>query len=239
VNVTVVDTTLPVVTVDASPNYLWPPNHKMYGVHSDILIVEACDPSPRLELHSVVSSEPDDAPGGSDGNTTSDIHGATVGTPDLDILLRAERQGDGAGRTYMIQYQVTDVSGNAGVGTDSVTVPHDKEGIVEPVSLKVDDTTSTVTSWEPVYWAQHFDVIRGDLAQLRADGSNFDLGSVVCLGANVTTSDTAGSDDTGVPEPGHAFFYLVQFFDGSKESGYGEHTAHKARVMGAGSQACH
>jgi hypothetical protein len=107
------------------------------------------------------------------------------------------------------------------------------------MSLKVDDTLSTRVSWEPAYQAQHFDVIRGNLEQIRVDGSNFDLGAVICLETNATDDNTVGHDDSAVPAPGAAFFYLVQFYDGTKESSYGERSAAKARVMGAGSQGCH
>jgi len=237
--VTVVDTTPPLVTVDASPNYLWPPNHKMYDVHNNVTVFEACDPSPSLVLEAASSSEPDDTPGGGDGNTVDDIQGATIGSADFDLRLRAERMGQGSGRIYSLRYTATDDSGNVGTVTDTVSVPHDQAGIEEPLALSVADSSATMVSWEPVYWARHFDVIRGDLAQLRADESNVDLGRVVCLGTNMTTNDTTGSEDPGVPEPGQVLFYLVQFSDGTNESGYGEHSAQKARVVGADGQACH
>ena len=127
--VTVVDTTPPVVTVETTPHYLWPPNHTMSPVHSRVVVHDACDPSPQVILASVVSSEPDDAPGGGDGNTTNDIQGATLGTPDFDVLIRAERDGNGPGRTYTIRYQALDASGNIGAGQDVVIVPHDQGGI--------------------------------------------------------------------------------------------------------------
>ena len=90
---------------------------------------DACDPSPQVALASVVSSEPDDAPGGGDGNTTNDIQGTVLGTPDFDVLLRAERAGNGPGRTYTIRYPAGDASGNIGVGQDVVIVPHDQGGV--------------------------------------------------------------------------------------------------------------
>ena len=127
--VTVVDTTPPMVTVESTPQYLWPPNHSMSPGHSRVVVHDACDPSPQVILASVVSSEPDDAPGGGDGNTTNDIQGAVLGTPDFDVLLRAERAGNGPGRTYTIRYQALDASGNIGAGQDAVIVAHDQGGI--------------------------------------------------------------------------------------------------------------
>jgi hypothetical protein len=77
-------------------------------------------------LQSVASSEPDDAPGGGDGATTGDVQGADVGTADVDVLLRAERDGRGPGRTYSARYRATDASGNVGTGVGTVAVPHDR-----------------------------------------------------------------------------------------------------------------
>jgi len=60
------------------------------------------------------------------GTRTNDIQGAVLGTPDFDFFLRAERDGNGPGRTYTIQYLGMDASGNVGAGQDVVFVPHDQ-----------------------------------------------------------------------------------------------------------------
>ena len=73
-------------------------------------------------LVSVVSNEPDNAPGGGDGNTSGDIQDADIGTEDYDILLRAERRGGGHGRIYMVTYEATDDSGNRSRAATQVTV---------------------------------------------------------------------------------------------------------------------
>ncbi len=122
-SITVTDTTPPVVTVLPSPIELWPPNHTMRPVHLTVVAVDACDPSPVVILESVTSSEPDDAPGGRDGTTSGDVQGATAGTLDVDVLLRAERDPQGPGRTYRLSYVATDDSGNAGTGVGRVVVP--------------------------------------------------------------------------------------------------------------------
>jgi hypothetical protein len=92
----------------------------MYPIHSSVDVTEACDPSASVVLASVTSSDPDDAPGGSDGYTTNDIQDASIGTADFDILLRAERTLRRGGRVYTIQYKAVDGSGNA--GTEAATV---------------------------------------------------------------------------------------------------------------------
>ncbi|HEX4825095.1 MAG TPA: thrombospondin type 3 repeat-containing protein [Candidatus Polarisedimenticolaceae bacterium] len=231
--VDVVDTIAPVLTVDTSPRQLWPPNHAMQAVHSTVTVHDLCDPAPRLTLDAVLSSEPDDAAGNGDGQTTDDIQGAAIGTTDLDVLLRAERAGDGPGRDYTIRYRATDASGNSATAGDVVNVPHDQNGVVDPITLHVSGRSLTQVTWNPVQQAQHFDVVRGSLDQLRVAGSNVDLGTTVCLGA--TGLSAAGQADQAIPAPGQVFFYLVQYFDGVKESSYGEPSAQKARVASS----CH
>jgi hypothetical protein len=43
----------------------------------------------------------------------------------LTLKLRAEREGRGDGRTYVITVMCTDTSGNSASGTGTVVVPHD------------------------------------------------------------------------------------------------------------------
>ncbi len=124
-SITVADTTPPVVTVEATPDSLWPPNHTLRPVHFTVLAVDACDPSPVVLLESVASSDSDDASGNWDGATRDDIQDAAAGTPDFDILLRAERDARGPGRTYSALYRATDGSGNTGTGVGTVAVPRD------------------------------------------------------------------------------------------------------------------
>jgi hypothetical protein len=120
---TMVDTKPPVVTLRMSPNQLWPPNHKMQSVEA-IFDIKECDPAPRVELVSVTSNEPENGLG--DGDTAPDISGASLGTDDRTVQLRAERSGTGSGRIYTFVYRVTDASGNATEATATVTVPHDQ-----------------------------------------------------------------------------------------------------------------
>jgi N-acetylneuraminic acid mutarotase len=123
--VTVSDSIPPAVTAVASPNVLWPPDHEMVPVSVTVVTTDACDPAPSVLLSSVTSSEPDDAPGEGSGHVSGDIQGASIGTADFQVLLRAERDGGGPGRTYTITYQASDHSGNSSVASARVTVPHD------------------------------------------------------------------------------------------------------------------
>ena len=132
--VTVVDTTLPVISVTVSPDTLWPPNHKMVDIVATVTVSDICDATPSVVLTCITSDEPDDTKGkpydsenptSGDGNTVSDIQGADIGTEDYEFQLRAERAGAGDGRVYTITYTVTDASGNEASASATVVVPHD------------------------------------------------------------------------------------------------------------------
>ncbi|MBZ5639096.1 MAG: HYR domain-containing protein [Acidobacteriia bacterium] len=237
--VTVGDTIPPVVTVVSSPSVLWPPNHRMATANNTVMATDICDPNPAIILMAVASNEPDDAQGGGDGQTTDDIQGASLDTPDRQVLLRAERDGGGSGRVYTMTYRASDISGNATNTPSMITVPHDmRDMAVEPLNLLMQDRDNTEVIWGPVEGAQHYDVIRGDLANLRVMGSDIDLGQVVCIEHATTNTTTVGYEDTEVPEPGHVFFYAVQYFDGVQDSSYGSESAGRARVVQSGNGDC-
>jgi len=115
------DTTPPTIhSVSASPDTLWPPNHKMVEVTVTVDAEDICDPSPVCQIVDVTSNEPINGPG--DGNTEPDWE-ITGG---LTVKLRAERAGGGTGRVYTVHVEYTDASGNTATATVDVTVPHDR-----------------------------------------------------------------------------------------------------------------
>lgn len=125
---TVVDTQPPVVRPIADPSYLWPPNHEMRQVEIRGRIEDACSGKDDfdIELIHAKSSEPDNGTG--DGNTVNDIQGANIGSDDRNVLLRAERKGNGNGRVYTLTYRVKEGDGDDSNETDAeaiVHVPHD------------------------------------------------------------------------------------------------------------------
>jgi len=124
VDVTVQDMTPPTISVEPDRTSLWPPNHKLQKITMGVSVMDVCDPDPMVVLEDVVSNEPDNSIG--DGNTTEDIQDADLGTEDLMILLRAERQGPCTGRVYTATYSATDASGNSSLGSAQVSVPHDQ-----------------------------------------------------------------------------------------------------------------
>ena len=102
----------------ATPAVLWPPNHKMVNVTVDYTVSDNCG-TPSCSL-AVVSSEPDN--GGGDGNTTGDIQVVDA----HHLRLRAERSGQGPGRTYAITATCSDSGGGSSSTQTAVLVPHNR-----------------------------------------------------------------------------------------------------------------
>jgi 6-phosphogluconolactonase len=104
--------------VSATPNVLWPPNHKFVDVTIGYSVT---DPCPNTCVLTVASSEPVNGTG--DGNTS----------PDWQVIdshhvsLRAERSGPGEGRVYTITITCTNATNHlSSTKTVTVLVPHDQ-----------------------------------------------------------------------------------------------------------------
>jgi hypothetical protein len=117
VDITVEDTTPPVISVSVTPDTLWPPNHKYFTVTATVTVSDTYDTNPSIMLVSVTSNEPDNGKG--DGNTVNDI----VIVDDYTFKLRAERSVLGSGRIYTITYQAVDSSGNTIEADAIVSIP--------------------------------------------------------------------------------------------------------------------
>jgi hypothetical protein len=127
----VIDTTPPTVVVRATPNVLWPANHKMVEITVDVTATDDIDPSPVVSYSGTVSNQlPSNHGENEDGDNQGDHEGGNGNTsPDIRfvngrLFLRAERTGRGD-RVYTITYTARDASGNIGIGTATVTVPKD------------------------------------------------------------------------------------------------------------------
>jgi X-Pro dipeptidyl-peptidase len=113
---TIVDQAPPIIdSVSASPDALWPPNHKMVEVTLTASVTDAVDPAPVTRIIEVASNEPAAA-----GESDWAITGA------LTLSLRAERLGTGTGRVYTITLESRDASGNVSMKTVTVVVPHNQ-----------------------------------------------------------------------------------------------------------------
>jgi hypothetical protein len=119
--VLVVDTMPPtIVKAGASPNVLWPPNHKWVNVRISATVEDPCDTT-MWKIIKVSSNEP--ANGNGHGHGQEGVQWQITGDHTLKLL--AERLGNGSGRIYTITIQATDASGNVSEPVDvTVTVPH-------------------------------------------------------------------------------------------------------------------
>jgi cysteine-rich repeat protein len=102
----------------ASPDSLWPPNHKFVPVAIGGVVDPDGDPL-RITITGVAQDEPADAEG--DGSTCADATG--IGT-DV-VALRSERSGQGDGRVYHVAFRADDPHGGTCLGEVEVCVRHD------------------------------------------------------------------------------------------------------------------
>lgn len=118
--ITVQDVQPPVITgAAASPNSLWPPNHKMVNVAVNYTTADNCTAPVTCAL-SVTSNEPINGLG--DGDTAPDW---VVVNANL-VQLRSERSGTGTGRIYTVKITCTDGAGVSSSQNVLVTVPHNQ-----------------------------------------------------------------------------------------------------------------
>ena len=228
----------PVLSLVLTPESLWPPNHRMVDVHADVTVTDNCT-AVTLVLDSITSSEPDDAPGGSDGLTVDDIQDAVTGTADFDFRLRAERDGHGVGRQYLVTYRATDDAGNEATIQGLVEVPHDQGGVEEPLMLLVEETAEgTLEMWDAVPGTLFYSVGRGEVLNLSDVGAHYDLGPLTCVITGSAAPNTIGAEDLDIPALGGIFFYLAAYDDGH-HSGFGTESAAKERFVPPGQDGCH
>lgn len=145
--IAVVDETPPEVVCTTDVVTLSPAKSQMEPVFVSVTATDLCVAPEDLVLVGVFASsdEPDDASGKGDGTTTGDVDGADGFTAPVDvtdafawnpetasfegtILLRAERDKSGDGRTYTITAAVIDTSDNLAEASCVVLVPTSKGG---------------------------------------------------------------------------------------------------------------
>jgi hypothetical protein len=108
--VTVVDTTAPSVSCATGTTSLWPPNHEMIDVGLGVTVADIVDPHVTLTLR-VSSDEPSWK-----GEADASLDGAA-------LLLRADRDGVGDGRVFLVVVSATDEAGNSSTASCAVFVP--------------------------------------------------------------------------------------------------------------------
>ena len=116
-----IDSTAPVVTATASPNSLFPPNHKLVAVTVSGHVSDASGGVPGVVSYRITDEY----------NPSHPITGTALvdasGNYAFIVPLQASRQGqDKNGRQYTIVVAATDQAGNTGSATTFVVVPHDQ-----------------------------------------------------------------------------------------------------------------
>lgn len=107
---------LPSITgVTASPTALSPPNHKMVSVTIGYSVTDNCGPI--VTKLQVASNEPINGTG--DGDTAPDWQVLD----EHHVLLRAERSGNGSGRTYIVTITATDSANQSSSRDVLIKVP--------------------------------------------------------------------------------------------------------------------
>ncbi len=115
-DVTIEDTTPPVVSCSVGTSMLWPPNHDLVDVGLVAEAVDVC--SGALPVTVEVFGDEDDEMQSGDGNHSPDAK------QDPNLRLRAERQGGSDGRVYLVLASAQDPAGNPGHACCAVAVPH-------------------------------------------------------------------------------------------------------------------
>lgn len=233
VQVSVQDSVAPALSLDVAPTVLWPPNHRLVEVGASASATDLCSTTV-VRIVSVTSSEPDDAPGVGDGTTTGDIQGVEPSVADTGFLLRAERSGSGPGRTYTVAYEAVDGAGNVSRKEALVVVPHGSGSDLDPLEVYVGKAPGGArVEWTEAPGAVSYHAIRGSVSAIRPKPSQIDLGAVECLARGVPSGSILAAEDEGVPAPGQAFFYLVEYDDGVASS-YGSEDVGAPRILGSG-----
>jgi hypothetical protein len=116
-----IDTTRPSLHLSARPDELRPADHRLVAVAVGVSTRDSGSGVAGFVLTAVRSNQPDRGLG--DGDRPDDIQRWTIGQPDTDGLLRAERAPYGPDRRYTLTYTVTDQAGNSTTCGTTVTVP--------------------------------------------------------------------------------------------------------------------
>lgn len=110
----------PVVRIEASPEHLWPPNHKMIPLTFTATTEPFSPQRPQCAVNSISSDE------GQGPGRTHEPDWMITG--DMAADLRAERDGSGDGRSYTLQVACSYGSGRDTLVAMVVPVAHDQSG---------------------------------------------------------------------------------------------------------------
>jgi hypothetical protein len=155
----------------------------------------------------------------SDPNGRTEGYRVSVSTGVVERIgaIRRGPSSLGSSDIFQEQHVATDATGRLGVmGSPGDWIGRDPDFDRElyvadqtaSARLLPSNSSPTVLSWDPEPRSLRYDVVRGDLANLRIIAGSVDLGSVVCLENDSPDTDTLGFEDPAEPGPGQAFFFL-------------------------------
>ena len=111
------DTTAPIInSVVATPGAVWPPNGKMVAVNVAVTATDDVDPAPQCSLNVILAN-------GGDAS-------AAVVTGPFSANVRAEKNGDGTVRAYLLVVACQDAAGNKSAGSAIVVVSKDGQAAI-------------------------------------------------------------------------------------------------------------
>jgi hypothetical protein len=180
--VNVVDTLPPTVTGAASPDCLWPPNHKtaLYRLGTELVVKanDQCsgDLTSSVRIKTVTSNE-----NNADGSPTFVFD-------DKSVCLTAERDGGGAGRDYTITVEAKDQVGNVSTKDVIVRVPHDQSPADRCRQTQTTDECALLAGAKPDDSSEQATVAR---ATSSAEANNVGTGRGGC---STTGRATSGSE---------------------------------------------
>jgi hypothetical protein len=132
--VTVVDTTLPQVSCAVTMSSIWPPDHRMQDVGFSVTASDGVDAN--LELTVQVYSDEEASAGEVDATFDGSV-----------LKLRADRNGTGDGRVYVIVVVATDDAGNSTTACCTVVVPK-SEAKAQANSAKAQATGAAIATMD-------------------------------------------------------------------------------------------
>lgn len=113
----VVDLTPPSLLSTLAAAALWPPNHDLEDVGLTNQVSDNCDGNVAGSLEQKAWSDEAEIGGGSGSHAPDAVFGP-------GLRLRAEREGGGDGRVYLVTGKVVDACGNPGFSCVTAGVPH-------------------------------------------------------------------------------------------------------------------
>ena len=183
-NIIVLDTESPVISgVSDYFEPLWPPNHKMVQVPIDYSVIDNCGTT-TAELF-ITSNEPENGLG--DGDQTPDWEILD----EHNVLLRAERSGNGTGREYYITIKSYDDSSCTSLDSHDLSVifEEDFETTIDNTILDIPDWTNFSEIGDRLWTEQEFNGNGYAAFNSYNSGNDVNIGWLISPGIDMDAQD--------------------------------------------------